>query len=144
MGQSFIIKLLLNPIQGTITTRGGHWLKGWRCLCRCHSPGCSYVSSKEYQGWSCEWYVQVDGEIHQETWMILGNDTYDDETEPDANNCRSAGSKRNLIMHDEWLAPVVPIRKSTPSTFDTSTYSVCSGRMGSKIEKIGAEMERMD
>jgi hypothetical protein len=52
-------------------------------------------------GWSCEWCAQVDDEIHQETWMVLGNDTYDNEIEPDSDSCRSAGSRRNLGMHDE-------------------------------------------
>jgi hypothetical protein len=42
------------------------------------------VNGIEYRGWSCEWYAQIDGEIHQETWMLLGNNAYDDETEPDA------------------------------------------------------------
>jgi hypothetical protein len=32
MGHFFIIKLLLNPIQEIITTRGCHRLKGRRCL----------------------------------------------------------------------------------------------------------------
>jgi hypothetical protein len=45
----FIIKLLPNPIQAIFTTRGGHRVKGRRCHCRYHSPGCSYVSDKEYQ-----------------------------------------------------------------------------------------------
>jgi hypothetical protein len=32
-----------------MTTPKGHKVKGERDICRCHNPGCSYVSGKEYQ-----------------------------------------------------------------------------------------------
>jgi hypothetical protein len=51
----FITKLLPNPIQDIFTTRLGHRVRGRRCLCRCHNPGCTYVSGRDYQ---------VNGHVH--------------------------------------------------------------------------------
>jgi hypothetical protein len=44
----FITKLLPNPIQDIFTTRLGRRVRGRRCLCRCHNPGCTYVSGKDF------------------------------------------------------------------------------------------------
>jgi hypothetical protein len=55
MMRYFIMKLLPGPVKEVVTTLGGHRVKGKRCLCRCHSPGCTYVSGKEYQ---------VSGHVH--------------------------------------------------------------------------------
>jgi hypothetical protein len=43
MVRYFITKLLPGPVQAIITTSKGNKVKGERCLCRCHSPGCSYT-----------------------------------------------------------------------------------------------------